>query len=383
MHVLIISSGYPNVYEPLDGIFYKDQAEALFKMGNKVGVVSTIPVSVFSLFKRRKWCFGLGSHDMNGLQTYTYTYLNRPKSPKYAIKMARKYGERMFEKYINANGVPNILHLHCYEAGELARTIKEKWGIPYVVTEHSSRFLLNTVPNSLKRYASSAFSEAAQRISVSPYLKEVLESIYNIDFQFIPNIVDVDSFYISASYPKHSCFTFVHVAGLNSNKNQTILLEAFKRINEKQKETRLVVVGDGPMRVRLQALAVKLGISNSVNFLGFRSREELCKIYNESHVFVLSSIRETFGVVLIEAMSCGLPLVSTKSGGPESIITNAELGELTEIGSKELCEGMKRVLDRYTTFDATRIRKYALENYSGSSVANKLVDIYKKVLLNE
>jgi glycosyltransferase involved in cell wall biosynthesis len=178
-------------------------------------------------------------------------------------------------------------------------------------------------------------------------------------------------------------FTFVHVAGLNANKNQVMLLESFKKFQSKHPKTRLLIVGDGPMRQELEKLSQSLQLTEKVDLLGYQSRDELSETYNKCHAFVLSSHRETFGVVLIEAMSCGLPVLSTRCGGPESIITDTQLGELTDISSEEICKGMEHVYSRQSTYNAAAIRTFAINNFSGPAVAKKLSDIYQKVLKDD
>jgi glycosyltransferase involved in cell wall biosynthesis len=101
------------------------------------------------------------------------------------------------------------------------------------------------------------------------------------------------------------------------------------------------------------------------------------KQLQHSDAFVLSSNYETFGVVLVEAMSCGLPVVSTKCGGPESIIVNENLGLLVEPTAKALAEGMQKMVQ--THYDNTVIRNFAIENFSEKVISEKLIDIYKKI----
>lgn len=379
MHILVISSGYPNDYEPLDGIFYRDQAEALKVAGHHVGVISSIPVSVFSFVKSRKWRFGKRKIVRNGVPTFTWTYLNRPKSPNYLVKKARKYGMILLEDYIQKFGKPDIVHLHCYEGGEFAKAIKGKYGIPYIVTEHSSRFLLGTIPASLEAVAKSVFAHATIRIAVSRFLKETLEKKYQLDFQYVPNIVDVSAFQIDSSVQKKEFFTFVHVAGLNPNKNQAMLIQAFQLFAKKFPETHLTIVGDGPLREELKKLVDQLSLIQQVQFTGHQSREQLLRIYNESHAFVLTSFKETFGVVLIEAMSCGLPVIATKCGGPESIISEPSLGELSEIDVESISLAMENVYRNRTLYDANSIRSFVVNHFSGEFVAKQLIDIYQQV----
>lgn len=379
MHVLVISSGYPNEYEPLDGIFYRDQAEALQLAGNEVGVISAIPVSVFAFLKLRKWKFGKKKFVLNGVRTFTHTYLNKPKSPDYLVKKARKYGMKLLEEYITEFGKPDIVHLHCYEGGEFAKAIQEKYAIKYVVTEHSSRFLLGTVPAALEPIAKDVFAHASVRIAVSKFLEETLEKKYALDFQYVPNIVDVSAFKRDASVPKKEIFTFVHVAGLNANKNQAMLIRAFQAFSATHPEAQLTIVGDGPLRSELEQLVNDLDLGHKICFAGHQSREQLLQIYNESHAFVLSSFKETFGVVLIEAMSCGLPVIATKCGGPESIISESYLGELSEIDVESLSLAMEKVYLNRADYHADEIRSFAIGHFSGEFVANQLIDIYQQV----
>lgn len=379
MHILVISSGYPNDYEPLDGIFYRDQAEALKLAGHQVGVISAIPVSIFSFVKSRKWRFGKKEFIQNGVPTFTWTYLNRPKSPYYLVKKARKFGMILLEEYIQEFGKPDIVHLHCYEGGEFAKAIKEKYGIPYAVTEHSSRFLLGTIPSSLEAVAKSVFANATIRIAVSRFLKETLEQKYQLDFQYVPNIVDVSAFTINSSVQKKESFTFVHVAGLNPNKNQTMLIQAFQAFSNKFPECHLKIVGDGPLRGELEKLVEQLNLTQQVHFAGHQSRDRLLAIYNESHAFILTSFKETFGVVLIEAMSCGLPIIATKCGGPESIISESYLGELSEIDVESISLAMEKVYLNKALYNANEIRSYIVNHFSGEHVAKQLIDIYQQV----
>ena len=92
----------------------------------------------------------------------------------------------------------------------------------------------------------------------------------------------------------------------------------------------------------------------------------------KSNCFVLPSHYETFGVVLIEAMACGLPVLSTKSGGPESIITSNEYGFLCE--ENELSDMLEQMVVK--DFDSVEIRKYVQNSFSENAVRKKLEFIY-------
>jgi L-malate glycosyltransferase len=380
MHVLIVSSGYPNIYAPLDGIFYKDQAEALFLAGHQVGVVSAIPVSIFSFLRTKKWAFGISKKRVNGIPSFTHTYLNKPKSPQYCIKKAKKLGVSLFHDYIQEFGQPDIIHLHCFEGGELALEIQKKYAIPFIVTEHSSRFLLNTVPPLLEIIAKKVYHGARNRIAVSTFLKSTLELKYSIHFDYIPNIVNTKEFNIDHAIEKKEPFTFINVAGLNTNKNHSLLLHAFSLFLKDGFDAKLKIAGTGSLKNQLENEVKELKLNDKVDFLGHKNRDELNIEYNKSHAFVLSSKKETFGVVIIEAMSCGLPIISTKCGGPESIVTESFIGELTDVNAKSLSLGMKKIYEDWRSFDSKSIRLFAETNFSIDAVGKQLTQMYQNIV---
>lgn len=377
MHILIISSGYPSPYEPLDGIFYKDQAEALKANGHQVGVVATIPVSIFSWLKLRKNKFGRAESIIQGIPTFTHTYLNVPKMPTFCVKMAVKLGLPLVDKYIKTVGKPSLIHLHCYEGGKLAIAVQQKYGIPFYVTEHSSRFLLNTIPPTMQPIAQEVFTAAKARIAVSKFLKTTLEEKYVQPFNYIPNGVDTSLFNTGQSIPKLPVFTFLHVAAFNENKNQDRLLHAFAKFISAGFNAQLYLVGDGPLKEKLIALTHQLNIAYYVQFLGAKSRTEIPACYQEAHAFVLSSNKETFGVVLIEAMSAGLPIISTKAGGPESIISSPSLGVLCDLNEESLYLALTQVYKNYTDFSAKEIQNHAQRHFSQQAIAEKLTRLYE------
>ena len=92
----------------------------------------------------------------------------------------------------------------------------------------------------------------------------------------------------------------------------------------------------------------------------------------QADCFVLSSYHETFGVVLIEAMSCGLPVLSTKSGGPESIIKNSSLGIICDL--KDLDKEMLKIIK--SNFNSDYIRKYIIDNFSEKIISQQIIEVY-------
>ncbi|MDF2436735.1 MAG: hypothetical protein K0Q95_1111 [Bacteroidota bacterium] len=380
MHVLILSTGYPTDYVALDGIFYRDQAEALAAEGHQVGFIAVNPISIKSVLTCKKFTFGLSTFKENGVNTFLYKYLNIPKYPTYTVKQAERRGRSLIDRYIQQHGKPDVIHLQCYEAILAVDYAKRKYRIPFVVTEHSSRFLTNSVPSSMEKYAAKTFSESDYNISVSEEFAKVLSNKYSQAFHYLPNIADTEFYKPSTSKSINGTFTFLSAGILNENKNHQLLLRAFSKFLQSGRKAELVIAGDGPVRESLSDLAKELGIEKLVSFKGWVSRADLAILMNRSDAFVLCSKKETFGVVLIEAMSCGKPVISTRSGGPQSIIKGKELGVLCDHDEQSLFLAMQEVYDNFAAYDSRVIRQVVLNNFSPGAIAKKLTGIYTNVL---
>jgi glycosyltransferase involved in cell wall biosynthesis len=99
-------------------------------------------------------------------------------------------------------------------------------------------------------------------------------------------------------------------------------------------------------------------------------------------IFVLPSDVETFGVVVIEAMAMGLPVVATASGGPEDIITK-ETGVIVERNSNSLAKGIMGVIANYGNYNKEIIRSYILNNFSGKIISDQYIEIYYHLTSNQ
>lgn len=382
-HVLLITMGYPSIYSPIRGIFFKDQAEALVSSGMKVGLLALNPISLSDTIQKKKMDFGTRTLNCMGVKTIVYQFQNVPKWYNYRVLKSKNKGFSLFEKYMSEHGKPDILHIHTYQLGPLALKIKRKYNIPFVVTEHSSSFQDGLIPADMEKLAKLAFSESAKNISVSQTTASFLAQHYKTAFEVVPNVVNTDEFTLSSTNKTAGkIFTFLNVGSLVKEKNQQLLLEAFSIVSQKVENIQLKIVGDGILSTQLTKLATELKIEDKVHFLGLLNREKVISEMQQSNGFVLSSQIETFGVVVIEALSCGLPVVSTMSGGPDSILTQDYLGKLCNTSPEELAEAMEYVVLNSNNFEPQKIRDYAVLNYSGKAVGSKLITLYQNAIAN-
>jgi glycosyltransferase involved in cell wall biosynthesis len=135
------------------------------------------------------------------------------------------------------------------------------------------------------------------------------------------------------------------VAMHNEKKGIDVLLRAFAHLHDTRPDLRLVLAGDGPLREQLEDLAASLNLRDKVEFRGRQTRTQVANLLHDCEVFVLPSRSEPFGIVLIEAMACGKPVVATTAGGIPEIVENGKNGLLVQPDDpRALAEALIKVL---------------------------------------
>jgi len=377
MNIVLLPTSYPNIYNQNSSIFVQDQAESLAKNGVDVSIVGAIPISFKYIFNKKIFKFGNFKTEKDGVKSHLFLYPTIPKLRKFNQYLRDKINRYLLKKYLVSNKI-DLLHVHNAAAGESAQWMKRKYNIPYVVTEHSSAFARNTISKKEILNYFDIYNKSSKNIAVSQEFAYLLSSIYDLDFQYIPNIVDTAYFKLD-NKSKNKEFNFINIANLNKNKNQMMLINAFYKSFKDNRNVKLTILGSGPEYRNLQKEIDRLKMNEQIKLFGFATREQVLKELQTSDTFVLSSKYETFGVVIIEAMSCGIPVVSTKCGGPESIIENESLGVLVENNDVQLLsEAMLKI--QTIEYNHNYIREYTIDNYSQKIIARQLKKIYENII---
>lgn len=389
MHVLVIPSWYPENPEDIGGSFFREQAIALHASGCKVGVIHP---NIRSLKRWRKIITSKGGFtqgDDSGVPTLRYNAVNWfPKITSFQFKYFVKVGYSLFEQYIDQYGQPDVIHAHSmFNAGILARHINAKHSIPYIINEHSSLYSKKLLSRGQLQLCHAIADKAASRLAVSLPLCELLNRLMGnngLDWEEMPNIVQEEFL----STPLHSNkmhaqgFRFVTVCLLTHKKGTHNLLQAFADAFRNEPSVTLDVGGDGPDRSRLEALAYSLGIKDQVRFLGMLSRGQVVETMAGADAFVLASQYETFGVVYVEALALGKPVIATRCGGPEGII-RSEDGMLVPLNDTDsLAQAIKEVRTNSGRFQAQIIRAGCAERYGQAAVTKRLMKVYQDVITN-
>ena len=309
------------------------------------------------------------------------------KSPKGFFASQAKWiktGVNAFDKYCKENGSPDLIHAHgrFLHAGALALAIKKKFAIKYVYTEHSTFFQRGLVPEESIPICKEVISEATIFTVVSPSLLYHVEKVLQAKFpqaRVIPNALDKIFEQDLKPHISHKNFFFAAIASIEYKKGIDVLVQAFNKAVQQRGDLYLNIYGDGPIMKEIEEMISKNNLDEKIKLRGKKTKEEVVQVLDDSDAFVLSSREETFGVVVIEALSRGIPVVATKSGGPEFIVTN-ECGILVEPGNAEaLANAMIILAKDYEKFNRQNIRQYALAKFGSGVFLQTMKNLYGEI----
>ncbi|EHK2442091.1 glycosyltransferase [Clostridium perfringens] len=386
MHILIIPSWYSLDESKTSGSFFREQAIALKKSGHKVTIIYP-EVLTLREYKKLKYNKKEKFNYINdlGINTYSLTTYKVPRSRivGYNYKF-KKSMMKLYEIVIKKHGKPDIIHAHSMIwAGYNSMKLSKVTQIPLVITEHSSILSDNILTKYEKSLVKKGLNYANQVITVSNSLKDDLSPYINKNrIKVIPNVVNSNLFNRKGNkYIKehNECFRFITISYLRKIKRVDLIIKAFaqKFRNEKFE---LFIGGDGIIIDDLKELCNKLKIENQVTFLGNLSREDVKNYIDNSDVFVLSSDYETFGVVLIEALACGKPVISTMCGGPNDIVNYKNGILVPKNNQEELSNAMESIFKNYKKYVSNNIIEDCYNRFSEEVFIEEINKIYMKVL---
>ncbi|HEY9045196.1 MAG TPA: glycosyltransferase, partial [Ohtaekwangia sp.] len=142
----------------------------------------------------------------------------------------------------------------------------------------------------------------------------------------------------------------------------------------------LHIGGTGSLENEYKKLAKELGIESKCKFYGFVPYASIPQWMEQLHFFVCSSRYETFCVALVEAMATGMPVVSTRCGGPEDFVNDSNGLLVTNENIEALGEGIHKMMQQHTSYDAQAIASYARDNFSRQSFLMRIEKLYREVI---
>ena len=387
--ILVIPSWYP----PDGGQFFQDHAEALAGAGFEVDVLVNRFIGLTKLkFSELSSLKRFQVSDLNGTRVVRSFY---PKWPKNELLNIGKWSDstfKLFQEYRAAFGKPDIILAHSsIWGGYAASQIAARYSIPYVITEHRSRFTgLTAEARSLVReayypYLKEAFRGASRIVTVSDALQDSIRQFtlgnhLKGDQQIltIPNMVDT-GFFTPPARRQRDPLVILSIGRLENEKGMDLVIQAFGRLVSEIPGASLRIVGKGPLEPMLREMASKVNVGENIHFLGKLTPGQILSELHRAKILAVTSRFEAFGVVFIEAMSTGLPVLAARSGGPDSFVTEG-VGKLVKSDSAEaVYEGLKHIYNHYEEYDPVSIREYVMDHFSREAVMREYTELIRKI----
>ncbi len=387
MHILLIPSWYKTKKEPFMGTFFEEQARATMKLGHQAGVLYPAYFPPAELFSGKGT--QVDSFDDNGLPTSrVFVQTKIPRSRRLNYQSFCKRVASVFDRYVGQHGKPDIIHAHSvFYGGIAAWHIANRYDIPLVITEHLTAYIMGTISHDYDRQlARDIFNGADASLIVSENFKGDIEKEMGIGshvFRVVHNMV-ADLFFEDLRVKPFQVASEPFILFTNSfllpRKNHKLIFDMLRVLLDRKLNVRLRVGGDGMLRDELKRYAKEIGIDDHVEFLGGLTRRQVKEQVSDSHAFVLASFYETFGVVLIESLACGRPVITTDSGGPRDFINDSNGEIVREFSPGKMAAAVERVLRRYDEFDQQAISRSCFDRFNEKRIAGALESVYRDVL---
>jgi glycosyltransferase EpsD len=283
---------------------------------------------------------------------------------------------------------PDVIHLHLFESlivfsqisyenakyfvhfhDNMVQFNKLTWGTIFNKKSWTNRYEFLSIKRKYKNRNITAISISSNNYE---FVKEVVPNSWSTYLS--PNAVDLSRFSKSMNIGGNHLVT---IGSLNTNKNQQFLIHTIKRLISEGIEINLTIIGDGPLSDELKLEVNLLNLQNYIQFTGSIDFPE--HILSKSSIYVHSAISEAFGLVFIEAMACGLPIVALDAKGNRDLIKNQSNGFLIlEQDVIEFSESVKEIIDNkklayyFSENNIKESKNYGIENYT-----NNLLRLYQ------
>jgi glycosyltransferase involved in cell wall biosynthesis len=367
LKVLVVASWFPRPDSPFGGIFVAEQAAALAAR-HEVRVLAPVIEPA-------------GTAPWRRVEDGVAYRIIRAGIPARNLIHHFDYARRVVEEARDFGA--HVIHAHVTLPGGFASVVAGRWlrrGV--VITEHRGPFAALMTTNRDRLKARYALAHADAVIAVSRALgAQMRASGVRRAIEIVPNVVDTNRFRYTPQGRREGEPYRLLFAGIlrDHNKNLPSLLRALKLLaRDGSRSYRLRVVGDGEVRSECERLAAQLEVE--CEFLGALAPEALAREMGRCDLLVLTSRLETFGIVLAEALAVGRPVVATRCGGPEDIVT-PETGRLVPVDDdaalaaavEEVCRNLARYRPEALSADAAR-------RFGAATVVSQLTRIYEAMI---
>ena len=380
-YILVLPSWYPSEAHKFNGDFNQRLVEAVsLKVPQIVLYIvgkSDISNTYFTLTKEKN------------IKTYLVyypeakNYLGRFLSKLHYLFLQFKFLKLIFKE----NGLPQLTHVYVFwMAGIAALAIKKIYGIPYLITEHWTAFYKDSPPDLYKRnfllrfIFKIIFNNATHFITVAEKLKgRILEWNSKARITVIPNVVDTTKFNYHPKINENKKFRLVHVSTMRIQKNIIGLLDGYERAILNNPNLELILVGEVPDNVKTKINLSSI-LKNNIECTGEVEYSTVKDIMNKSDVLIMFSRFENLPCVILEALCCGLPVITTNVGGCAEVIDQTNGLLINNENVNELVKAIEYMISNKITYKSELISQNAIRNFSYNAVAAKVKGVYENMV---
>tara|TARA_X000000950_G_scaffold156174_1_gene191512 strand:- start:12849 stop:14030 length:1182 start_codon:yes stop_codon:yes gene_type:complete len=384
-HILLIVAGGPMMIgNPKRGsIFMYNQGVILSHYYRKVGIISTGFFSANLYFKNFFYKKKERLENLNIFRLYKKLYFIKRFLPFTLLKNQHlKMANQLVDEYIEDHGIPDIIHAHnIFHSGFCSDIISKKYNIPYVITDHSSAFF-NYYSKRIITKAKNLITNNSGVYTVSEFNSRLLSEKLNLSVGVIRNIVDKD---FETKKPvglnQSDNYTFLVVARLSKIKNLEMVINCFAKVFKGNDNVNLSIVGMGPQERILRAIIKKENMEGQIQLQGIKSNTYVKESMYKSNCLLMLSKYETFGVVVLEALLCGLPVMSTRVGFSLEAISPLN-GLLVDNTKNDISDGLSKIYKNRGKYNRKEIQDDSVKRFGNETFVERITKIYSN-LINE
>ncbi|HEC35133.1 MAG TPA: glycosyltransferase family 4 protein [Anaerolineae bacterium] len=395
--VLVLSHMYPSPPFPWSGIFVHQQAQALVRAGCAIRVVAPVPLAPPPVrWLRRKWRAYASiprQRNLGGIVVRSPRCLTLPRATLFELTgWAYWLGARKSVSDLAQDLDFDLIHAHTtLPDGFAATRFAHRLGIPLVITVHGYDVQWAVhLRSSVRRVILETWERANRVICVSETLRRRCLAHWTGEedkFITVPNGMALDQLAsedqaegISSRY--HGRPLLLTVANVTPQKGHEYVLRALPRVVRRHPDVLYLIVGEGEEAPRLRALAWELGMKDYVVFCGAHPHAEAMAYMAACRIFVMPSWNEALGVVYLEAMAHGKPVIGCQGEGIADVVTHGETGLFVPPRDADaVAEALLWLLDHPAEAErmGQKARKLILQEYTWDHNAHRVRQVYEEV----
>ncbi|CQR46674.1 D-inositol 3-phosphate glycosyltransferase [Paraliobacillus sp. PM-2] len=364
---------YPSVGG--SGIVATELGKFLAKQGHEIHfITSSVPFRLNNLYSN------IYFHEVEVNHYPVFQY------PPYDLALANKMAEVIDTEELD------ILHVHYAIPHAICAILAKEMAnreVKIVTTLHGTDITVLGIDNSLKKMIKYGIEKSDAVTAVSHSLVKQTKDMLAVEkpINVVYNFIDTEEYYRHPNNDLRKQYNIqsnekviIHISNFRKVKRIQDVIYAFQRINQ-HLPSKLLLIGDGPEYSEMYQLVHKLGLENNVLFLG--KQNNIAELLSISDLKLLLSEKESFGLVMIEAMACGVPCIGTNVGGIPEVIEEGKNGYIMEIGDiKSLVDKAISLLsdeEKWKSFSNGALQ-HVNQHFSAEHIVKQYESIYQELL---